>query len=86
DTQEKGNHVGAQENEARQNVSITTMCPGEDEIPVSRTYVRKYRTAADDVQWAQHDMVATVVNGEAVSMVQNRIEDAGFKELDILPL
>ncbi|MCI27329.1 sulfate transporter, partial [Trifolium medium] len=86
DRQEKGNRVGAQEKEARPNVSITTMCPGEDEMPVSRTYVHKYRTAVDDVQWAQNGMVATIINGEAVSVVQNRIADACFKELVILPL
>lgn len=31
-------------------------------------------------------MVTTVINGEVVLVVQNKIEDARFKELDIIPL
>jgi len=30
--------------------------------------------------------MANVVNGEAITVVQNRVEDAGFVDLDIIPL
>ncbi|MCI59800.1 DUF4283 domain protein, partial [Trifolium medium] len=53
---------------------------------VTNVLVRKYCTTLDDAQWALNGMVASVVNGEAVSVVQNRVKDAGFHELDILPL
>ncbi|MCI78543.1 sulfate transporter, partial [Trifolium medium] len=52
------------------------MCTGEDEMSDTSTYVRKYRTSTDDVKWAQNGMVVTVINGEAVSVVQSRIVDA----------
>jgi hypothetical protein len=52
----------------------------------SRIYVRSYRTISDDVEWARCGVVATIANGEAVSMVRRRIEDAGFKGLDTLHL
>ncbi|MCI97581.1 hypothetical protein A2U01_0118882, partial [Trifolium medium] len=37
-----------------------------------RVLLRNYRTVADDVKWTQNGLVATVVNGEAVPVVQNR--------------
>ncbi|WJX94030.1 hypothetical protein P8452_75494 [Trifolium repens] len=52
----------------------------------SRVFLRKYRSKPDDVQWAQNGIVATVINGEAVPMVQNRIVDAGFNDLVITPM
>ncbi|MCH84604.1 sulfate transporter, partial [Trifolium medium] len=35
--------------------------------------MRNYRTVDDDVKWAQSGLVATLVNGEAVPVVQSRI-------------
>ncbi|GAU40432.1 hypothetical protein TSUD_397510 [Trifolium subterraneum] len=52
----------------------------------ARVYVRKYKPAAEDVHWAQKGVVASVVNGEAISVVYNRIVDTGFQELSIIPL
>jgi predicted SpoU family rRNA methylase len=46
--------------------------------------VRMYRSQEDDLKWARNIVVALVVNGEAIPMVQNRIEDAGFTNLDII--
>lgn len=40
----------------------------------------------DDLQWAWSGALANVVNGEAITVVQNRVEDAGFADLDIIPL
>ncbi|MCI57612.1 DUF4283 domain protein, partial [Trifolium medium] len=48
--------------------------------------VRMYRSNVDDLQWARKGVVATVINGEAVPLVQQRIEDAGFADLVIIPL
>ncbi|MCI89679.1 sulfate transporter, partial [Trifolium medium] len=39
-----------------------------------------------DVLWAQNGVVATVINGEAIPVVKNRIADAGFPELAIIPM
>ncbi|MCI13933.1 sulfate transporter, partial [Trifolium medium] len=51
-----------------------------------RTLVRNYRTLDDDVKWAQNGLVATVVNGEAVPVVQSRITDAGFNDVILIPM
>ncbi|MCI17573.1 sulfate transporter, partial [Trifolium medium] len=45
-----------------------------------------YRTVSEDVEWAQNGVVATVINGEAIPVVQHRIADAGFIYLDIIPM
>jgi hypothetical protein len=52
----------------------------------SRTYVRSYKAAPDDVNWARCGVVATIANGEAGSVVRRRLEDAGFKGLDLIHL
>jgi hypothetical protein len=52
----------------------------------SRIYVRSYKTTSDDVEWARGGVVATIANGEAVSVVRRRLEDAGFKGLEITHL
>jgi hypothetical protein len=52
----------------------------------SRTYVRSYKAAPDDVNWARCGVVATIANGEAVSVVRRRLVDAGFKGLDLIHL
>ncbi|GAU30400.1 hypothetical protein TSUD_364460 [Trifolium subterraneum] len=51
-----------------------------------RILIRNFRTKSDDVQWAQNGLVETVINGEAVPVVQNRITDAGFHNLIIIPM
>ncbi|MCI33980.1 sulfate transporter, partial [Trifolium medium] len=48
--------------------------------------MRNYRTSLEDVQWARNGMVATIINGEVVPVVHNRITDAGFNDLDIIPM
>jgi hypothetical protein len=50
----------------------------------SRVYVRSYRAVSDDGDWARCGVVATIANGEAVSVVRRRLEDAGFKGLDVI--
>jgi hypothetical protein len=38
------------------------------------------------VKWARSGVLEKVINGEAITVVQNRVEDAGFGDLDIIPL
>ncbi|KAK2351443.1 heterogeneous nuclear ribonucleoprotein A0 [Trifolium repens] len=52
----------------------------------SRVYVRSYKAAPDDVAWARCGVVATIANREAGSVVRRRLEDAGFKGLELIHL
>ncbi|GAU50621.1 hypothetical protein TSUD_410220 [Trifolium subterraneum] len=52
----------------------------------SSILLRKYQTKSDDVQWAHNGLVATIINGEAIHVVQNRITDAGFNDIVITPM
>jgi hypothetical protein len=49
-------------------------------------YVRSYRAASDDVDWARCGVIATIANGEAGSVVRRRLEDAGFNGLELIHL
>ncbi|MCI34757.1 hypothetical protein A2U01_0055978, partial [Trifolium medium] len=51
-----------------------------------RVFLRNYRSQSDDVKWAQNGLVATVINGEAIPVVPNRISDAGFDDLVLIPM
>ncbi|GAU22961.1 hypothetical protein TSUD_247050 [Trifolium subterraneum] len=55
-------------------------------VPSASVFVRKYKPLTEDVQWAQDGMVATITNGEAIPVVQSRVADAGFSDLDIIPM
>ncbi|MCI31570.1 sulfate transporter, partial [Trifolium medium] len=48
--------------------------------------VCKYRSNVNDVNWARQGVVATVKNGEVISVVQARIADAEFQNFHIIPL
>ncbi|GAU34888.1 hypothetical protein TSUD_144190 [Trifolium subterraneum] len=52
----------------------------------NRIFLRNFRTTPDDVMWAQNGIVVTIINGEAVPVVQNRITDAGFQDLILIPM
>lgn len=52
----------------------------------AKKLVRMYISQEDDLKWARDGVVALVVNGEAILMVHNRIEDAGFTDIDIIPM
>jgi hypothetical protein len=52
----------------------------------SRMYVRSYKAVPEDVDWARCGVVATVAKGEAPSVLRRRLEDAGFKALDLIHL
>ncbi|MCI79757.1 sulfate transporter, partial [Trifolium medium] len=46
-----------------------------------RVFSRNYRSKSDDVKWAHNGIVATIINGEVIPVVQNRIMDVGFNDL-----
>ncbi|PNX71868.1 putative sulfate transporter, partial [Trifolium pratense] len=52
----------------------------------SQIMMRSYSTEADDVSWAQNGIVATIIDGEAVPIVQSRIMDAGFNDVVLIPM
>ncbi|GAU12294.1 hypothetical protein TSUD_142030 [Trifolium subterraneum] len=45
-----------------------------------------YRIGQDDMNWACNGVVATVTKGEAIPVVQQRVADAGFNDLEIIPM
>jgi hypothetical protein len=49
-------------------------------------YVPMYRSDVQDKLWASKGLVVTVMNGEAIPVLQRRIYDAGFSSLDLIPL
>jgi len=55
-------------------------------VQVKQTYIPKYHSAEHDLSWASRGMVVSVLNGEAIPVLQRRIYDAGFDTLDIIPL
>jgi len=48
--------------------------------------VRSYKSKADDLLWARKGVIATILNGEVIPIIQTRIVDAGLHELDIIPV
>ena len=66
---------------------------GKQQLPQSDTanqqlkrLVRKYRSLDRDLNWARKGLIGTVLNGEAIPVIQNRVEDVGFRDVDIIPL
>ena len=49
-------------------------------------FIPKYNSKEHDVLWASRGMVAMVLNGEVIPVLQRRIFDAGFEKIDIIPL
>lgn len=49
-------------------------------------HIPKYTSIEQDVLWASKCLVATMLNGEAIPVLQRRIFDAGFEKLDIIQL
>lgn len=54
--------------------------------PSIQKQVRKYRSQTEDLLWARNGVTATVLNGESVPLIQDRIADAGVTDIDIIPL
>ncbi|PNX98197.1 putative sulfate transporter [Trifolium pratense] len=51
-----------------------------------KVLMRKYQSRPDDVEWVQKGLVAMLLNGEAITVVQNRLFDAGFGDMVITPM
>jgi len=49
-------------------------------------YVIKYTPDVSDISWAMEGVVVVVSNGESIPLVQQRILDAGFENLIIIPM
>jgi len=54
--------------------------------PIPKKLVRTYRSNGNDLIWSRSGVMATVVNGEAIKVIQKRVEDAGFVNLDVIPM
>ncbi|PNY03006.1 endonuclease/exonuclease/phosphatase family protein, partial [Trifolium pratense] len=52
-----------------------------DTVKDSKVLMRSYRSKSDDATCAHNGIVATIINGEAILVAQNRILDAGFNDL-----
>ncbi|PNX63408.1 putative sulfate transporter, partial [Trifolium pratense] len=66
-------------------ISKVAAVPGEH-VKEDKVFLRSFCTKSDDRDWARNGVVATVINGEAIPAVQNRITDAGFHDLVLLPM
>jgi hypothetical protein len=51
-----------------------------------RGYLRKNRSAPDDVKWERRGVVATVSTSEVISVVRSRITDAEFTDVEVIHL
>lgn len=45
--------------------------------------MRKYRSCEEDIQWARSGLTASVLDGQPILDVQDRIDDVGFSNIDI---
>ncbi|XP_045791437.1 uncharacterized protein LOC123886142 [Trifolium pratense] len=57
-----------------------------DVVKKRQVLMRSYHSKPDDSKWAINGVVATISNGEAIHVVQNRIMDAGFSDLVLIPM
>lgn len=54
--------------------------------PSIQKFIRKYSSHAEDLLWASQGVLANVINGEAIPIVQKRISDAGIEDVEIIPV
>jgi hypothetical protein len=54
--------------------------------PSIQKLLRMYRSCEEDLHWARNGYFATVIQGEAIPVIQSKIEDAGFSDIDVIPL
>ena len=52
----------------------------------SSRLVRKYTSCEEDLKWASRGLIGTVIDGASIPLIQGKVEDAGFKDIDIIPL
>jgi len=51
-----------------------------------QVYVLVFNTSLEDRKWASGGMVASVINGDSALSWQQRVEDAGFQHVVVIPL
>ncbi|PNY14688.1 cysteine-rich receptor-like protein kinase, partial [Trifolium pratense] len=66
--------------------SISALTKAAIEEKDRQVLMRSYRTEPDNVSRAQNGIVATIINGEAVLVVQSRIMDACFNDVVLIPM
>jgi hypothetical protein len=59
---------------------------GTDTLKTISKLVRKYGSIEEDRNWANNGLIGTMIGGESIPLIQSRVEDAGFKDIDIIPL
>ncbi|GAU51352.1 hypothetical protein TSUD_413000 [Trifolium subterraneum] len=75
-----------QEQEVAPNPGKAAESAGVSKEQDSRVYIRKFKTRTGDTAWALNDLVASFINGEVVPVVQNKIIDAWFNDLVLIPM
>jgi len=50
----------------------------------TRKYILKYRSENKDLDWETNGLVASVVDGEIIPLIQQCISNADFYDLDII--
>ena len=63
----------------------TIISNGGLKIP-SQKLVHMNRSNMNDLKWARNGVATTVINGEAIPLIHERIEDVEYKDLDIIPM
>jgi len=48
--------------------------------------IRRYRTRVEDLNWEKRGFIGTVIDGASIPLIQNRVDDAGFSDIDIIPI
>ncbi|MCI45304.1 DUF4283 domain protein, partial [Trifolium medium] len=79
-------NAGVTDKEFNENINRDAQFTEKEVGPSASVYIRKYKPTTEDVKWAQNGVVVTVINGEVIPVVQDRIADAGFKDLAIIPM
>jgi len=51
-----------------------------------KVLIHNYRFEGEDVAWAQKGVVVNVINGKSIMLIQERIVDAVFNDVDIILL
>jgi len=57
-----------------------------DKSVLQTRLLQKYRSCEEDFKWVTRGLIGTVTDGTAIPIIQNRVEDAGFKDIDVIPL
>jgi len=77
---EEGTELDGESNQ----LTVTNMAARE-EITVSRGLL-EYKSVQGDKEWAGSGIVATVGADESFLSIQNRVQDAGFSNVEVIPM